>query len=451
MYVVDYVSTHLPNVIKQKILSTFYTSHGDETPREMELQPEIIEGILIRAFLQVDYDLLNNDSKPNVVGGTTATIAVVTSSNIVVANLGDSPSFTFSKINSHKIIDQTENHIPNNPKECQRVVESGGKVSIEVDGSKRVDGFLSITRAFGHRNYKNNTPPNQQIISSFPQTYIWNRTSDMMLVLCSDSFTEAICSEPKIMIRNILENEDILKAISKCVEECKYDIKSAVNMLCDRQIEKFNFPRQGYAGDNTSIILIDFSALSTSSSSPISSDDDSAVTDQSFSADKASFSTLYARCVAEGGLPVKDLSGIKRTSNCLINDIPSNDSYEDEEGSRARSFSRSDASSSRTTPIGTPSRSRNSSFTSDFTNILQVTAPGNNSANSSWADVASNPQSPLEGTVFVNLNVGLSLSPSTNSCISMLHNGITNSTNADAIAASDTSTASQSIFDLSNT
>lgn len=447
MYVVDYVSTHLPNVIKQQIIKSFYSTssssyfHGEEeTPKEIQLSPEIIQEILIQAFLQVDDNLMNDESKPNFEGGTTATIAVVTSRHIVVANLGDSPSFTFSKIkdleDGHKIIDQIENHVPNNLDECKRVTDNGGKIASEPDGSKRVDGFLSITRAFGHRKYKTCIPPKKQIISSLPQTYIWNRTTDMMLVLCTDSFTEAICTQPKLAIRNVLENDNIMRAISKCIIECNYDLKKTVNILCDRQIEKFNFPKQGYAGDNTSIILIDFIpsstlSLTSSSSSPLSCnsalDDESTTTDQSFSNDNkssTSFSTLYARCLAEGGLPGKDLSGIKRTSNCLMNEIPGTDSYEKEEETRARSYSRSDdtttsVSSSRTTPFGTPNRSRNSSFTSDFNNFLHVSA-GNISANSSWMNVNSNPQSPLQeicsGSVYVNQeSVGLSFSPSTNS------------------------------------
>ena len=429
----DYVSTHLPEVIKDKILSAFYTDKAMEFPNGSEdLKPQKIQEILIESFLKVDDNLMNEDAKPKFEGGTTATIAVVTSSHIVVANVGDSPSLTFSKSSPRKIINQTENHIPNNPNESKRVIANGGQISTGADASKRVDGFLSITRAFGHRKYKCNIPPDQQIISSLPQTYIWTRTSDMMLVLCSDSFTEAICTKPKIMIRNVLENEDILRMISKCVDEFNDDLKSIVNALCDRQIEKFNFPQQGYVGDNTSIILID-SNLSSTPSSPVSNhcnDDDSAVTDQSSSADgKASFATLYARCLAEGGLPLGDLSGIKRSSNCLRSDEPSKDSCDDDEDSRARSFTRSEVSSSGTTPISTPNRSRNGSFTTEFANF-NVNS-GSNIASSSWQEVPSISQSPVEGSVFLNVGVGLSLSPPRNTSFpSTLDSVMVNSSNA---------------------
>ena len=421
MYVVDYISVRLPAIIKQKFSDASKSSEvfvGDM----LELSPEKLEEILVEAFLQADNDLMNNEVKPNFEGGTTATVAIVTTSHIIVANIGDSPSLTFSKLDTQRIINQTENHNPSNPNESKRIIANGGKISSECDGSLRVDGFLSITRAFGHRKYKSNKTPHEQIISALPQTYIWKRTPDMMIALCTDSFTEAICTKPKLMIRNILGNQDILLTISKNMSECDLDLNRTVNTLCDKQIEKFNFPGQGYAGDNTSIILIDFSIASSSSSLSEKCNDscdsyDSTVTDQSSSPDRIFSSSVYDRCMAEGGFPSKELSGIKRTSNCM-SEKSSHDTTSSEEESRPRSFSRSDGnvSSSRTTPTNTPNRSRNSSFVSDFASSVNVNAEPLPKS-SSWADVASNPQSPVGETVFMN---GLSLSPPDNSSPSLL-------------------------------
>ena len=82
----------------------------------------------------------------------------------------------------------------------------------------------------------------------------------MMMMLCTDSFTEAICMKPKLMIRNILSNEDVMRMVSNYLHKFSFDLTATANALCEDQIEKFNFPRQGYAGDNTTIVLIDFDA-----------------------------------------------------------------------------------------------------------------------------------------------------------------------------------------------
>jgi hypothetical protein len=122
-----------------------------------------------------------------------------------------------------------------------------------------LDGRLSITRAFGHSRYKAKIPESERVLSAKPQVYIWEKKIDMMMMLCSDSFTEAICTKPKLVIKNILENQDTMKMLSNCLEKNAFDLVLTVNSLCEDQVEKFHFP-YGYAGDNTSIILIDFSA-----------------------------------------------------------------------------------------------------------------------------------------------------------------------------------------------
>ena len=81
------------------------------------------------------------------------TVSVVTATHIIVANVGDSPCITFSRLNTHTILHQTDNHIPENPNERARIERNGGHVTCEHDGSYRVDNFLSISRAFGHSRY----------------------------------------------------------------------------------------------------------------------------------------------------------------------------------------------------------------------------------------------------------------------------------------------------------
>ena len=273
---------------------------------------------------------------------------------------------TFSKLNTLEIVNETDNHVPENPAEQRRVEENGGRIFCsEHDGSYRVDRNLSITRAFGHRKYKAVKPDSIRIISAKPQVYVWEKIPDMMMILCTDSFTEAICTTPKLMIKNVLGNSDIIRMVSNYLQRYSFDLAATANALCEDQVEKFNFPRQGYSGDNTTIVLMDFDACERRRSSSI---------DVGEGVD-LSASSIFA------SLDGKVLSGIKRPS------VTCESGLEDEEV-RPRSVSREShcaQESSRSTPSSTPRSRRGSGGSSSL----------GKSRNSSFNTLASSP-SPSE-------------------------------------------------------
>lgn len=80
--------------------------------------------------------------------GCTATVILVTKTEVICANAGDSRT-VLSRGGRAK--DLSEDHKPDNRLELERIQRSGGFVE---DG--RVNGMLALSRALGDFEYKNN-------------------------------------------------------------------------------------------------------------------------------------------------------------------------------------------------------------------------------------------------------------------------------------------------------
>ena len=81
--------------------------------------------------------------------GCTATVILVTRTEIICANSGDSRT-VLSKGSRAK--DMSEDHKPDNPGELARIKRSGGFVE-----EGRVNGMLALSRALGDFEYKSNS------------------------------------------------------------------------------------------------------------------------------------------------------------------------------------------------------------------------------------------------------------------------------------------------------
>ena len=78
--------------------------------------------------------------------GCTATVILVTQTEIICANAGDSRTVLGK---AGRALDMSEDHKPENTKESERIYRSGGFVE---DG--RVNGALALSRALGDFEYK---------------------------------------------------------------------------------------------------------------------------------------------------------------------------------------------------------------------------------------------------------------------------------------------------------
>eukprot|EP00252_Welwitschia_mirabilis_P003310 TRINITY_DN133_c0_g1_i2.p1 TRINITY_DN133_c0_g1~~TRINITY_DN133_c0_g1_i2.p1 ORF type:complete len:228 (+),score=50.78 TRINITY_DN133_c0_g1_i2:238-921(+) len=126
--------------------------------------------------------------------GSTAVVAVVSSTQIVVANCGDSRA-VLSR--DGKAIPLSSDHKPNREDELNRIEAAGGRV-IYWNGY-RVGGFLAMSRALGDRFLK------RYVISEPEVTCTERIQEDECLILASDGLWD------------VLSNDIVCEVARKCL------------------------------------------------------------------------------------------------------------------------------------------------------------------------------------------------------------------------------------------
>lgn len=116
--------------------------------------------------------------------GSTAVVAVVSPTHIIVANCGDSRAVLCrGKLPMPLSID----HKPNREDECLRIEELGGKV-INWDGH-RVSGVLAVSRSIGDRYLRPYVIPDPEIM------FVPRAKEDDCLILASDGLWDVLTNE----------------------------------------------------------------------------------------------------------------------------------------------------------------------------------------------------------------------------------------------------------------
>lgn len=123
------------------------------------------------------HSLTKEDMGGTSFAGCTATVALVTRTEIICANSGDSRT-VLAKGGVAR--DMSIDHKPDDPAEKRRIENAGGFVE---DG--RVNGMLALSRALGDFEYKSNkmVNPKDQVVSAFPDVKIEPITPDTQFVL----------------------------------------------------------------------------------------------------------------------------------------------------------------------------------------------------------------------------------------------------------------------------
>ncbi|CAH9118506.1 unnamed protein product [Cuscuta europaea] len=116
--------------------------------------------------------------------GSTAVVAVISSSHIVVANCGDSRAVLYR---GKEAMALSIDHKPNRKDEYTRIEASGGKV-IQWNGH-RVFGVLAMSRAIGDRYLKPWIIPEPEVM------FIPRAREDECLVLASDGLWDVMTNE----------------------------------------------------------------------------------------------------------------------------------------------------------------------------------------------------------------------------------------------------------------
>ncbi|CAD8160937.1 unnamed protein product [Paramecium octaurelia] len=111
-------------------------------------------------FIQLD-DMIKNNEIKNTFIGSTAVVALIADKMLYVANLGDSRCLL---MRDDETIELTKDHLPSN--ELARIRYAGGF----VDEQGRLNGTLSVSRAFGDFEFKQEPlPANQQMVIAEPE------------------------------------------------------------------------------------------------------------------------------------------------------------------------------------------------------------------------------------------------------------------------------------------
>ncbi|CAA2997601.1 abscisic acid insensitivity 1B [Olea europaea subsp. europaea] len=140
-----------------------------------------------KCFLKVDYEIggkANNEPVASETVGSTAVVAIVCSSHIIVANSGDSRAIL---CRGKEPMALSVDHKPNREDEHARIKAAGGKV-IQWNGH-RVFGVLAMSRSIGDRYLKPWIIPDPEVV------FIPRTREDECLILASDGLWDVMTNE----------------------------------------------------------------------------------------------------------------------------------------------------------------------------------------------------------------------------------------------------------------
>jgi hypothetical protein len=183
--------------------------------------------------------------------GSTATVALITQSNIVLAYLGDSPCFMLDPANGH-ILQRMGKHEPSDAVEVARIEQAGGFVEVDESGIPRVDGSLAVSRAFGDFSLSMKSGKldhsgdwTKMKITAHPDVMIWERPAQGILAIMSDGLVEGDTTLFKPI-------EEVSRTIYDGLVEHANNLNATAKYVVQRHTKMH--PR--YDGDDLSLILV---------------------------------------------------------------------------------------------------------------------------------------------------------------------------------------------------
>ena len=213
---------------------------------------EAIKQILQQTFIEFNKYLAGttvikriNDS------GSTATVALVTPTHIILAYLGDSPCFMLDPATGY-ILQKMGKHEPSDAGEVERIQAAGGTVEVDEHGIPRVDGSLAVSRAFGDfslsmTNGKMDMAADwtKMKVTAHPDVMVWERPAQGILALMSDGLVEGDTTLFKPL-------EEVSRAIYDGLVEHSNDLNATAKYVTQKHTKLH--PR--YDGDDLSLILV---------------------------------------------------------------------------------------------------------------------------------------------------------------------------------------------------
>ena len=253
-----YAKKHLPDAIKASL--AFKTKNYKQA--------------LIEGFLSIDKQLEKKDGKkelqslfsssprkalikeeqiePDLLAqlmGCTACVALITKTEIYVANVGDSRSVLCKK---GQAFNMSEDHKPCLEREKKRIEKAEGYIEDE-----RVNGMLNLSRCLGDLEYKQNRKLKQeeQIITAYPDIKVEKITNDAeFLIIACDGIWDCMTSQGCV---------DYLKERLKLSirQEKTFKVSSALEAMLDSILATDVESSEGIGCDNMTCMAICFNPV----------------------------------------------------------------------------------------------------------------------------------------------------------------------------------------------
>ncbi|XP_009601902.1 protein phosphatase 2C 53-like isoform X1 [Nicotiana tomentosiformis] len=182
--VANYCRDQMHAVLTEE-LETIMINLSDESIRQS--CQELWRKAFTNCFLKVDAEIAGGTSHEPVAPetvGSTAVVAIVCSSHIIVSNCGDSRAVL---CRGKEPLALSVDHKPNREDEYERIEAAGGKV-IQWNGH-RVFGVLAMSRSIGDRYLKPWIIPDPEV------TFIPRAKDDECLILASDGLWDVMTNE----------------------------------------------------------------------------------------------------------------------------------------------------------------------------------------------------------------------------------------------------------------
>ncbi|XP_078079809.1 protein phosphatase Mn(2+)-dependent 1K-like [Mustelus asterias] len=160
-----------------------------------------LEKVLLNSFLQIDSDFIQNAYSLKegtlLTSGTTATVALLKETLLVVASVGDSPAILCREGKAKQL---TDDHTPRRRDEQKRIKECGGFIDWNSAGDPYVNGRLAMTRSIGDVDLK----PFGVTAQPEVNTMKLEHTKDCFLILTTDG------------VSGIMEAQEVCDIVKKC-------------------------------------------------------------------------------------------------------------------------------------------------------------------------------------------------------------------------------------------
>lgn len=199
-----------------------------------------LKGALRATFMKLDAEVKDTDFGTDT--GTTSCVLLVTETQIICANAGDSRSVLYT---GGKAVGLSEDHKPDNAGEHERIRKANHFVE-----DARVDCNLALSRAFGDFQYKDqpNLLPEQQAVTADPDITVTQRKA-------GDKFIMNACDG----IWDCLSNEECCEKLQQKLDKMKPG-KTELHKVVESLLDDILAPNteDGIGTDNMTAILVRF-------------------------------------------------------------------------------------------------------------------------------------------------------------------------------------------------